>query len=154
MFGIDKIWDVLSRHTVKLGQLEGKSRYLESTNDKRYNEIDKRITKVRDYLGEEDISFHNKLADEISHRVIKDNLVTCDTCKCLLYKEDAIKGESRIKKTLIGFMVNWDGKTDREDFKEEIEEVWYCHKCDPNHINQRRKSGAKKKSSRTSKEDS
>jgi hypothetical protein len=90
---------------------------LQSTNDKRYNEINTRLQNIED-------STHG--------------IVHCDVCKCLILKKNAIRGESRIKKSVYsGFLggINYNlvtGEiTKANDYKEEVEKVYYCHKCAP-----------------------
>ena len=48
----------------------------------------------------------------------RSRIVKCEKCKCLIFKEDAIKGKDEIRKTFLSL-------------KKYIYTPYYCHRCVP-----------------------
>ena len=157
MFGIDKIWDVLGRQgssietigkaikeiQIKLLGLKDHIKSVQSINDKRYNKLSKKTTEIDNILAE--------------HLNNQPELVKCDKCKCLLYKKDAIRGESRIVKKVNWGTVEMDANGYLNLVKEEIEQVYYCHKCkgkDEKETSKKPTDKSKRKVNRASQKDS
>ena len=70
---------------------------------------------------------HKEMDDKISRLPAFPELVECDVCGCLLKKETAIRGQSRVKEpelyNLYGHSIQFG--------TEQIEEVYYCKKHAP-----------------------
>lgn len=133
MFGIDKIWKEIK--ILKLGNKGLNALYelnkdhiksVQSTNDKRYNEICNEIRLIKT-VQEKHHTDIGVLQKDVQQKPYSNDLVKCDECRCLLEKQDAIKGESRIKKKYPETFLF--GVFNESLGKEEIEEVYKCHKC-------------------------
>jgi hypothetical protein len=53
----------------------------------------------------------------------KEDITKCETCKCLIAKEDAIRGKSVIRER------KYFNQCYYPSYREEIYTPYYCHKC-------------------------
>ena len=66
------------------------------------------------------------LDEKLSDYIIRKDLVSCELCHCLLYKYDAMAGESKIKYSMHPLFV-----CDKEEYAY-MYTPYYCNKCNPN----------------------
>lgn len=88
-----------------------------------------RLKKIENDNKSQHGNIFRELRKEMDEKINKlpalPELVECDVCGCLLKKETAIRGESRIKEPIIIPLINGGSMQIGE---ERIEEVYYC-KC-------------------------
>ena len=65
------------------------------------------------------------LKTELEKKTNEDDLVSCDVCGCLLKKEEAIRGKSKIVEKSI-FRLFFGMARRVSDRTQEIQEVYYC----------------------------
>lgn len=95
----------------------------------------KKLLFILDALG-----LHSKSIVTLSEELLKlsdKHLISCSTCKCLIKKTDAVKGESRVESN-IPVTFDWCSRCEEkaiqlkeENRNETIVTPYYCLRCKP-----------------------
>jgi len=89
--------------------------------DERINELLSRIEEMDSTKDKE-----NEKEKETGEPILRNEIVRCDNCRCLLYKSDALVGDSEIRKR---FVYRGGDYGIYEDEDEYIYKPYYCVRC-------------------------